>query len=68
MFLKNGNIISKIRRSKVTNYAALNGNCQLVLHAANTINTFSANPFLLAGHNQSYYTFLIVIIMRVSQK
>ena len=27
MFLKNKNIISKIRRSKVTDYAALNGLC-----------------------------------------
>ena len=29
MFLKNKNIIFKIRRSKVTDYAALNGTCKI---------------------------------------
>ena len=35
MFLKNKNIIFKIRRSKVTDYAALNGNVQGCVFAKN---------------------------------
>ena len=37
MFLKNKNIIFKIRRSKVTDYAALNGDLGAIYESRSTI-------------------------------
>ena len=52
MFLKNKNIISKIRRSKVTDYAALNGLC----------NHFELSRFKLSRVHPSFFIYIYIYI------
>ena len=66
MFLKNRNIISKIKKSKVTDYAALISRINEVYVFFNKISLFRYSDILLKNTLTSFITVCFAAITRVT--